>query len=148
MSHFIEGLVARLEAMSTIAGTNIYPLVMPQDVQAAMKAELDGGGDLSNASAAIVYQQIPGSPAEVSQSGSSNLVEARYQLACWSASYGRAKTLGNEVISGVHGYSGSAGSWEIHAGFHVLNIDLAEPDTGLSREIVDVRLWHRLVLTP
>ena len=77
-------------SISTIIGTRLFPLVIPQD------------GSMP----AITYQQISGDRDHV-LSGPTGFTKNRYQFNCWATTYGGAKRLFEALRIFWDGFSGT-----------------------------------------
>lgn len=90
-----EAIVAILLASSTLTdliGNRVYPNYVPQN--AAMPA--------------VTYQRISG-PRDHTFDGPSGLVQSRYQLNSWGATYGDMESVADAVRIAMDGFTGSVG---------------------------------------
>lgn len=121
-----EGLVPGLEALSTSAGSRIYPAVLPQGVTLP----------------AITYQTVDDVEG-VTHDGATNLVEARYQLKFWADTVLASNALRKEVQAALNGYSGVFGARTIQMSRVVLGLkEQNEPETGLWWSLIDLQMMH------
>lgn len=74
--------------VAALAGSRIYPAIAPEDTDAAY----------------IVYQCIS-APRDHTLTGSSSLVQARFQLSCWSGTHDGVKSLKDAVRSALDNFS-------------------------------------------
>jgi hypothetical protein len=124
-----EALVHKLTTTSTITtliGTRIYPLVFPAG--ATMPC--------------LVYQRIS-TPRIHTHEGASGLAQPRFQLTCWSATYGGAKALANAVREALDGFKGSIQGVQVGATFIQNELDQREADTKLYSVIQDYTISHQ-----
>lgn len=77
----------------------------------------------------------------VSQSGSSNLDDATYQLDCWAATYAKANELGAAVRNAFQGYQGTAGGVVIQGAFVEADSDAYEDAPDLWRLRIEINIW-------
>ncbi len=112
--------MANYSGISTLVGTRIYPLILPQNVTFP----------------AVVYQRISGT----AQNGTTSIREARYQLSCWSATFSGTKALADQVRGAMEEWS-SGGTGTLVRMCRVVNeLDDYEPDEKVYRTIIDVIL--------
>lgn len=117
-----ESIYAHLStvaAVSTLAGTRIYPVFLPQDPTYP----------------AISYQRISSQP-QVAIGGFCNLDNPRIQIDCWASSYSAVKSLAEAVRDAMMSAPG----------FNALELsdqDLYEPEVEVYRVSIDFSCWHR-----
>lgn len=86
---------------------------------------------------ALVYKEISRQP-ETAHDGGTNFSQARYQIDCWADDPGEAETLENAVVGAFDGYRGTADSRKIGGITVEVQPSFSQPDTQLSRRIVDL----------
>ena len=93
----IYSILSSTPAVTGIVASNIFPVFVPQP----------GNDNLP----AITYQQISGIRDHV-MTGPTGLVEARFQINCWSKTYKETEDLANAVRTTLDGYSDTImGTW-------------------------------------
>jgi len=122
---FVEDLFSFLSDQATNAAARIYPNVLPQGVTLP----------------AIRYFQVS-DPSMHTQSGRSNLRHPRWQLDCYAETYLAARSLAEQVITAIDGYTGLMGSSTCHAGFEENMRDNHDPETNRHWVSVDVEIWY------
>lgn len=127
-----EALAARLEGfagLSALVADRIYPLALPQEPTPP----------------AVVFLKVSG-PRDLTQSGASGLVNPRFQVDAWAATYSSAKAVAEQVRLALIGFSGTMGG---ASGVYVSGVnldnerDLYEDETRLYRVSLDFTLWTR-----
>jgi len=109
----------------TIAGTRIYPDVLPPQVTLP----------------AISYSRI--STARVrSLSGNSHLAMPRFQFTAWATTYALARQLMDEIIVDLNDYSGVVGGITIQATRIDNELDNYDPTSGIYSVIADFIIAH------
>jgi hypothetical protein len=122
---FEAGLFTFLATAGTTAGNRVYPRKLPQGVTLP----------------AMTYFKVsPG--IEYTHSGESGQRTPRYQLDCWGADYMEARSLANEVITAISGYSGMMGDETVMAAFIEGDRDEDDPASGRSQASLDVIIQH------
>lgn len=87
---------------------------------------------------AVVYRRVAGAP-EMAHDGPAGVAIIRVQFDCWAANPTAAETLAEAVEGAYGGYRATAGGRKIDGARVVANVSFPEPDTQLSRRIVDIR---------
>lgn len=87
---------------------------------------------------AVVYRLIDAVP-EMAHDGASGVAIVRYQFDCWAGDPGAAEALADAVTTAYGGYRGVVAGRKIDGSRVVANVSFPEPDTQLSRRVVDVR---------
>lgn len=87
---------------------------------------------------AVVYRRISGAP-EMAHDGASGVATVQVQFDCWARDPGAAEALATAVEGAYGGYRGTTGGRKIDGSRVVANVSFPEPDTQLSRRIVDIR---------
>lgn len=105
--------------VSTIVGSRVYPLVIPQG--AALPA--------------VTYTRISG-PLEMSLSGGAGLESVRVQIDAWSTTYASAKSLAAAIRAAML----AATAFKVAS---VSDRDLFEDETSVFRVSADFTVWHR-----
>lgn len=88
----IVSILSNASAVTGIVGSRIFPLFVPQPAKDNLPA--------------ITYQQISG-PRDHVMSGPTGLVNARFQINCWSKTYKGLREFANAVRTTLDGYSGT-----------------------------------------
>lgn len=108
-----EGLYAHLTAPTShtypLAGTRVYPLIIPQDVSMP----------------AIAYQRVDGDPI-LAHDGQSKLVRATFQLTCQAKSYATVKAMATALRKDLAGYRGLMGSVSVNYCNQINEVDSDE----------------------
>lgn len=87
---------------------------------------------------AVVYRRIAGAP-EMAHDGPAGVAIIRLQFDCWADNPGTAEELATAVEGAYGGYRATAFGRKVDGARVVANVSFPEPDTQLSRRIVDVR---------
>ncbi len=103
----------------------IYPLVLPQ------KCTLP----------AVVYQRI-GSPDELTADGVADLVEGRFQLDSYAATYGEARAMSLAVRLTLSGYRGQMGQTRVDSARRDGASESYEPETKRFRASDDYIIFY------
>lgn len=118
----IRELLTGNAGFAALAGTRVYPVMLPQNVTYP----------------AVAYQELR-TTTRVPADGDSGERESRFQLAAWAESYAAAKGLGAAIVAAINGHAGGT----IERIAVDATRDDVEPETGLWREIVEiVVLWR------
>ena len=112
-------------AVSTIVGTRVYPLLIPQDASLP----------------AIAYQRISALRV-TAQDGPSNLARSRLQVTCVAESYSGVKALATAVRQALHGYKGTVDGVTVGASFLETDVDQYADESGLYSVQMDFRIWY------
>jgi hypothetical protein len=127
IEHSIYSILSADTLITAAVSTRIYPSIIPQN--AAMPC--------------ITYQQISGVREQL-LSGADGLVEARFQINCWSPTYGGARLLADYTRQALAGYQGE------EDGCYIQDIQLADendmPQYDTEKEIIS-RYGKRLDFT-
>ena len=123
-----KGLVAYLEnhaGLNALIAGRVYPLRLKQNATLP----------------AVVYQRITTAPT-YSQEGDSHLDEIQMQFACWGSTLLTVKQIAEELRVALSGFAGTMGTETVGGSFLINQHSDDDPDTGLSREIVEFSMWH------
>jgi len=94
----IVSILSNASAVTGIVASNIFPIFVPQPAKDNLPA--------------ITYQQISG-PRDHVMSGPTGLVDARFQINCWSKTYKESEELANAVRTTLDGYADTVLGTEI-----------------------------------
>lgn len=116
--------------LTTLIGTRMYPLVLPQDPTVP----------------AITYQIISGHRFH-STDGACGLSTPRIQYDCWAATYLEVESLFEALRKRLDGYQGLAGSSQVQAAFFESERDDYEDEAKLYRRSADFFVWYEEATT-
>lgn len=102
---------------ATTAGTRVYPLTAPEDVQRPY----------------VVYQRVSVAP-ETVMSGDSGLANTRMQIDVFSETMAQAETIAGQISALLAG-------WSVQ-NVPVLTQDFYEDEVKLFRVSTDYSIWH------
>ena len=91
---------------------------------------------------AVVWQRIS-TPRFHSHSGPSGLAFPRFQFACWSTTRLEAIRTANALRACMDGFSGIISGVDVGAVFAEDEIDSYDPETGLRRVLLDLKIYHK-----
>ena len=109
----IFSILTNDSAVAALVSTRVFP------------NNLDQGEPLP----AIVYQEISGVD-DNDSGGSTNLVDARFQVDCYAATYLETMTLAAAVRAALNGYAGTSDGTVIHSIFKIDGGDIPNLSPG------------------
>jgi len=112
-------------ALTSLVGTRIYPLVVPQDV----------------AMPAVAYQKISGIP-QRAHTGFSGLHQDRFQMTCEADDYATAKAVEVALRHCWDNYVGTQGGVKIEAAQVTNSVDGFSDVHAAPVVRMDVMIWH------
>ncbi len=116
--------------LSSLVGTRIYPLVLPQSIN------LSDGPAVTFFKVSYVGERVLGG-------SNPKTVRSRFQFSCWAKTYASAKSVAVQIKSALQDYSGTVGGT---GGVKILDAnpvderDIYEQDTGVYHVPVDVTI--------
>lgn len=96
----IVSILSNAAAVTGIVGSHIFPIFVPQQAKDKLPA--------------ITYQQIS-APRDHVMSGPTGLVNARFQISCWSKTYLELRDFADAVRTTLDGYADTVLGTEIQA---------------------------------
>ena len=123
---FVEDLFSFLSDQGTDAANRIYPNSLPQGVTLP----------------AVRYFEVS-DPPEHTHSGRSKLRHPRWQLDCFGKDYFDAKSLAEQIVALMDGYTGAMGTAQCQASFSENGRDNHDPDTGRHWVSLDFEIWYK-----
>lgn len=128
------GLYAHLvghAGVAQIAGTRVYPLLIPQN--AAMPA--------------LAYRRVS-TVSDEAHGSDPGLEAARFQLDALARTYRDAIALRDAVRLALKGFKGLLGTVPVQAVLWLSSWDDYDEDLELFRQTMDIRIWHAVAKAP